>query len=496
MKIGSLLIANRGEIAVRIAKTARRLGLEVVGLASNLDINPLHKEYCDKILFLKGNNLSETYLNIEQIVDLMTANRLQAVHPGYGFLSENEDFAAACAAAGLIFVGPTADTIAAMGSKARAKDLMRQAGVPIVPGYQGRDQSDKILLKEAQKIGFPLLVKASAGGGGKGMRIVKASEDLAGAITQAKSEALKAFGDDHVILEKYVENPRHIEFQIFGDSQGNLVHLGERECSIQRRHQKIIEESPSPALTESLRAKMAEAALQCGRALAYQNAGTVEFILDQNQNFYFLEVNTRLQVEHPITEMRTGLDLVEWQIRVAEGEALPLTQNEIAFSGHALECRVYAEDPVSGFLPSIGTLHDCIEPQGPFLRIDSGVAKNSEISLHFDPMIAKVVTWGRERAQAISVMQAALKNYVILGVKTNQAFLGDVLSHSEFQNGKIHTHFLSDHFAAWQDAPSTEIQVLAQGTWKKTPISKSVSAPNEALHDVWQSFKNFRVGGA
>ena len=494
MKISSVLIANRGEIAVRIAKTAKRLGLKVYGLSSELDDKPLHQKYCDKTLFLNGKTLKETYLNVAQILSLMQAEKIMAVHPGYGFLSENEDFAKACEDAGVVFIGPKSPTIQAMGSKANAKNLMIKAGVPVVPGYQGADQSLKILTTEAQKIGAPLLVKASAGGGGKGMRIVRDLKDLESAIVAAKSESLKSFGDDHLILEKYIDNPRHIEFQIFGDAHGNVIHLGERECSIQRRHQKIIEETPSPSLGEMARQQMAKAAVDCGKALGYQNAGTVEFIVDEKDNFYFLEVNTRLQVEHPITELRTGLDLVEWQIRVAEGEPLPLKQNEVKFSGHALECRVYAEDPSAGFLPSIGELYVCDEPVAQNLRLDSGVEAGSQITLHFDPMIAKVVTWAPDRAQAIAQMQDALKEYAILGVTTNQAFLLDVLVHASFAKGQVDTHFIQKHLPDWKDVPNAAIVALAKKTWRSVAVVSQQGVTVQKSTNIWTHLQNFRIG--
>lgn len=489
-KIKSLLIANRGEIAVRIAKTCQKLGVKVFALKSKMDPTPLVGDFADEVLELHGDTLAETYLNQKQILELLQKNNVDAVHPGYGFLSENAEFAKACAAAGVIFVGPKPEAIAAMGSKARARELMQKAGVPVVPGYQGEDQSEATLLSEAKKIGLPLLVKASAGGGGKGMRIVKDWGALSEAIAGAKSEAKKSFGDDNLILEKYIENPRHIEFQIFGDASGALVHLGERECSIQRRYQKVIEETPSPALDDTLRAKMAAAAIQCGKALAYENAGTVEFILDARGGFYFLEVNTRLQVEHPITEMCTGLDLVDWQIQVAEGLPLPLQQNEISFSGHAVECRVYAEDPVSGFLPSIGQVVGYEEPAS--VRVDSALKKDLAITTDFDPMISKVVCFADTRAEAISQMVTALQSYPILGVKTNQAFLIAVLQHKNFQSGDVSTHFIADHFPEWQDEPSEELWQLACDTWQTRNV-KALAASQGQVHNVWDHLKGFRI---
>lgn len=498
--IRSVLIANRGEISIRIAKTLSRLGVRVIGLKSSLDVGAAHLKHMDQILPLEGDSVASSWLDTQQIVNLCVKNKIDAVHPGYGFLSENEDFAQALRNQGIVFMGPSPEAIARMGSKAEAKELMIRAGVPTIPGYQGIDNSDSVLMAEAHKIGYPLLIKASAGGGGKGMRIVRAESEFAKALDSARSEAKKSFGDDRVILERYITHPRHIEFQIFGDAHGNMIHLGERECSIQRRHQKIIEETPSPVMTPELRKRMGEAAVRCGQALKYQNAGTVEFIVDERGDFYFLEVNTRLQVEHPITEMLTGQDLVEWQWRIAQGEALPLTQEQVHFRGHALECRVYAEDPENAFLPSVGPLLYYHEPAAPFLRIDSGVNVQSEIGIYFDPMIAKVIVSGATRAEAISRMIWALENYPILGVKTNSAFLLSILRHDKFAEGETHTHFIEDHLSNWQLIPqpltSALIEKLLNSPETSPPSVQQAGAaavPSTAA-SVWPSMTGFRIG--
>lgn len=497
LTIRSVLIANRGEIAARIAKTLSRLGIMVYALESDLDRGAYHTRFADQVLKLNGESIRETYLNAEQILALVKSRKIDAVHPGYGFLSENAEFARACEEAGVIFIGPDSLSIAAMGSKARAKDLMIKAKVPTIPGYQGEDQSLATLAKEAKKLKYPVLIKASAGGGGKGMRIVRSDAELNGAIEGAKSEALKSFGDERLIIEKFIENPRHIEFQIFGDSHGNLIHLGERECSIQRRHQKIIEESPSTALDDDLRARMAAAAMACGRTLSYKNAGTVEFVVNDKGEFYFLEVNTRLQVEHPVTELCTGFDLVEWQVRVAEGKPLPVSQDNIIFRGHAIECRLYAEDAENKFLPSTGKILFYEEPAAPFLRVDSGVGLASEISIHFDPMIAKVIAVGATRDEAISRLKWALENYPVLGVKTNAALLLDVLSHREFLAGRVTTHFLDEHFATWHDEPQGEELILLVNALDSArspdPLAGGLSS-DFSNGNLYKKMDSFRVG--
>jgi acetyl-CoA carboxylase biotin carboxylase subunit len=439
-----VLIANRGEIAVRIAQTLQEMGITAVAVYSDADRLALHVRAADEAYALEGVSSADTYLRGDKIIAIAKRCGATAIHPGYGFLSENDDFAQACADAGLTFIGPSPQVIASMGDKITAKKTFSDAGVPVVPGAI-LDADATRSATEAQRIGYPVLIKASAGGGGKGMRIVERAEQLTAAIDASSREAQAAFGDGRVFMEKYITRPRHVEVQIFGDTHGNVVHLFERECSIQRRYQKIIEESPSPALTPELREKMGRAAVAAAKAIGYANAGTVEFILAQDGQFYFLEVNTRLQVEHPVTEMVTQQDLVRAQLLVAAGEPLPFKQEQLRQSGHAIECRVYSEDAARGFLPSIGMLERYIQPTGPGIRVDSGVAEGSEVSVHYDPMLAKVIAWAPTREQAIAKMRWALDRYVVLGVTTNIEFLSQVLGHSEFAAGRIHTHFLTEH---------------------------------------------------
>jgi 3-methylcrotonyl-CoA carboxylase alpha subunit len=448
--IRKILIANRGEVAVRIIRACRELGIGAALIYSEADARAIPVYMADESRLIGPPPPADSYLRGDRIIQAALDIACDAIHPGFGFLSENADFAAAVQAAGLIFIGPDPDSIRAMGLKTAALALMHAAGVPTLPGYEGGG-SDDDYLRAAHEIGYPVLVKAAAGGGGKGMRIVRAENDLPDAIQSARREAAKAFGDDRVFLEKYIDEARHIEFQVFADRHGNTVHLFERECSIQRRHQKIIEESPSPYLTADLRARMGVASINAARAVNYVNAGTIEFIVDpRDGQFYFLEMNTRLQVEHPVTEFVTGLDLVKLQIRVAQGEPLPLRQDDISQRGHAIECRVYAEDPANGFLPAIGTILHAAEPQGPGIRVDTGVRSGDEITIHYDPMIAKLIVYGQDRQDAIWRMDNALAQYVILGPTTNLRFLRDVFNHPEFREGRTTTAFIERHFANWQ----------------------------------------------
>jgi 3-methylcrotonyl-CoA carboxylase alpha subunit len=441
-----VLIANRGEIACRIAATCAQMGIEVVSIYAANERTAPHAFVGDMAVQLEGDTLAETYLNIEQLIDVATRTGADAVHPGYGFLSENAAFPEALKKHGITFIGPTGPMIRQMGDKAASRQLCHTIGVPVVPGYDGEETDPQLLANEAQNIGYPVMVKAAAGGGGKGMRIVDAPDGFVAALETARSEAQHAFGDARILLEKYVANPRHIEVQVFSDSHGNHLHVFERECSIQRRHQKIIEESPSPNLTEERRAEMTEAALKITRHIGYVGAGTVEFIVDGNTgDFYFLEMNTRLQVEHPVTEMITGLDLVRWQIIAARGEALPLKQEEITCTGHAIEVRLYAEDPEKDFMPSPGTLHEFSLPHAPYLRCESGVAKGSDVTAHYDPMLAKLVTWGNCRGGAMVRMQHALANTRIAGVANNRDYLQRIFAHPAFRNGDISTHFIAQH---------------------------------------------------
>ena len=448
----TLLVANRGEIALRVMRTAKRLGLSTIAVYSEADANAAHVAFADQSVCIGAAAARDSYLKADAILAAAKQTGADAIHPGYGFLSENVDFADACAAAGVIFVGPPGSAIRAMGSKSAAKALMEKAGVPLVPGYHGEDQSFETLAEAADRIGYPLLIKASAGGGGKGMKIVNARAEFADALASAQREAQHAFKDPKVLLEKYLTRPRHIEMQIFADTHGHFVHLFERDCSIQRRYQKVVEEAPAPDFPEARRAAMAEAALGAARAVSYVGAGTVEFI-SEGEQFYFMEMNTRLQVEHPVTEAITGQDLVEWQIRVARGEKLPLAQEQITATGHAVEVRLYAEDPERDFLPQIGTLTHLHWPEG--VRIDSGVRQGDTVSMHYDPMLAKMIAYGADRAEAIGKLYRALSGTEVTGVATNRRFLRSIVGHPAFAAGEVDTGFIPRH-AADLKAPSPD----------------------------------------
>ena len=439
-----ILIANRGEIACRIIKTARRLGIETVAVYSTADEDALHVALADEAFCIGAPAANASYLNIDAIIKVATLTGAQAIHPGYGFLSENPDFARACAEANLVFIGPSIDALTIMGSKQLAKQTLEKSDVPLTPGYHGLDQSDETLFDQAVKLGFPVLLKAANGGGGKGMRAVHAAHEFKQALDGARREATAFFANDTLLIEKLIQTPRHIEMQIMADNHGQVVHLFERDCSIQRRHQKIIEEAPAANLPEALRQRLATAAIAVAKAIHYSGAGTIEFLVENNTNFYFMEMNTRLQVEHPVTEMITGLDLVEWQLRIAANEPLPCKQSDIKAHGHAIECRIYAEDPNNNFMPSIGQLHFLQEPRGDSVRIDTGVRLNSSISMHYDPMISKLIAWGETRADAQQRMDYALKHYFIGGVKTNIPFLQAILQHPKFTKAELSTHFLSE----------------------------------------------------
>ena len=449
-----ILIANRGEIACRVAATARRMAIKTVAVYSDADANAKHVSVCDEAVHIGASAPRESYLRWQHILEAAKATGAQAVHPGYGFLSENEEFAQACADAGLVFIGPLPSSIKAMGLKAESKQLMGKAGVPLVPGYHGADQDPALLQREADGIGYPVLIKASAGGGGKGMRAVDKAEDFAAALASCKREAINSFGDDAVLIEKYVQRPRHIEIQVFGDTHGNYVYLFERDCSVQRRHQKVLEEAPAPGMTPELRQRMGEAAVAAARAVSYVGAGTVEFIVEQradgSMEFFFMEMNTRLQVEHPVTEAITGQDLVEWQLRVASGEPLPLRQDQLKINGHAIEARICAENPDNNFLPATGTLHvyglpDCVTferadaPVGPRVRVDSGVRQGDAISPFYDSMVAKLIVHGETRAQALARLDVALAQTHIVGLNTNVQFLRNVVQSKSFVQADLDT---------------------------------------------------------
>jgi acetyl-CoA carboxylase, biotin carboxylase subunit len=446
-KIRKLLVANRGEIALRIMRSAREMGIETVAVFSEADRQALHARFADEAVCIGPPPSAQSYLLIDRIIGAALKSNADAIHPGYGFLSENEDFAAQVANAGLIFIGPSAASIELMGSKLAAKAAVAKFNVPLVPGTSEPISNISEAKKIAQQIGYPILIKASAGGGGKGMRIVESENNFDEQMERAVSEATSAFGDGSVFIEKYVTQPRHIEFQIFGDQHGNVVHLFERECSIQRRHQKVIEEAPSSVLTPELRKKMGEAAVNVARAANYYNAGTVEFIVDENKNFYFLEMNTRLQVEHPVTEMITGLDLVKLQIKVAEGEKLPFAQEDLSIRGHAIEVRVYAEDPANNFLPDIGTLKTYHRPQGHGIRVDDGFEQGMSVPFYYDPMIAKMICHDETRERAIQKTIRAIDEYEITGIETTLGFCRFVMEHEAFQSGNFDTKFVENYFS-------------------------------------------------
>ena len=438
----SLLIANRGEIAVRVIRTARAMGLRTVAVYSEADRGALHVAMADDAVLLGPSRARDSYLNIERVIEAARKSGAEAIHPGYGFLSENADFAKACLDAGLVFVGPTAEMMEAMGSKSGSKLLMEKAGVPLVPGYHGEAQDDATLAKASAKIGFPVLVKASAGGGGRGMRIVREAKELAASVESAKREAKAAFGDDRVLIEKLVQNPRHIEVQIIGDSHGNLLSLFERECTLQRRHQKVIEEAPSPTLNAQQREAVCAAARKAAGAVGYVGAGTIEFVSD-GKDVFFIEMNTRLQVEHPVTELITGIDLVEWQLQVASGEKLPMTQDQITLRGHAIEARVYAENPDKNFMPSVGRIRNWnLSGQQPGLRIDAGYREGDTVSPHYDAMLAKVIAWAPTRDLAIDRLTHALSESDVRGVVTNIPFLAALVGHPKVRANAIDTGFI------------------------------------------------------
>ena len=468
MAFGKVLVANRGEIAWRVMRTARAMGYSTVAVYSDADKDAPHVAFADEAVRIGPPPVAESYLSIDRILEAAHRSGADAIHPGYGFLSENEAFATACEKAGLVFIGPPPAAIAAMGNKAAAKRRMIDAGVPCVPGYQGADQSDGNLEKEARKIGLPVMVKAAAGGGGRGMRLVEQDGDLLEAIRTARTEAESAFGSGELILEKAVIDSRHVEIQVFADGHGNVIHLGERDCSVQRRHQKVIEEAPSPAVNADLRARMGAAAVAAASAIGYRGAGTVEFLLGGDGAFYFLEMNTRLQVEHPVTEAIAGLDLVEWQLRVARGEPLPLTQDQVRFAGHAIEVRLYAEDAYADFLPQTGRIDVWRPASGPGMRIDHGMKDGLAISPFYDPMIAKVIAHGATRDEARRRLIKALRDTVVLGPTTNRHFLIRLLEHPEFAAGKATTAFLGKHRFAAPAVTDRHWSLAASLLWRQS----------------------------
>lgn len=444
--IRKLLIANRGEIACRVIKTARAMGIRTVAVYSDADSQALHVQMADEAVHLGPSPAKESYLLGGKIVELAKSLNVDAIHPGYGFLSENADFANQCAQNDIIFVGPPVGAIEAMGSKSAAKAIMEKANVPLVPGYHGDDQNPDIIKKHADDMGYPVLLKAAAGGGGKGMRQVWSEEEFTPALEAAKREAMSSFGDDHMLVEKYLTQPRHVELQVFCDKHGNGVYLFERDCSVQRRHQKVIEEAPAPGMTPELRAQMGEAAIKAAKAIHYEGAGTVEFLLDVDGSFYFMEMNTRLQVEHPVTEMITGQDLVQWQLLVADGEPLPLAQEDLSINGHAFEARIYAEDPDNEFLPATGTLNYLQPPKEDYhVRVDTGVLEGDTVSVYYDPMIAKLITWDQNRDKALARLAKALQEYRIKGLVSNVPFLYNIATSAPFRNAELDTGFIGKH---------------------------------------------------
>ena len=506
-----ILIANRGEIACRVAATARRMGIRTVAVYSEADADARHVAVCDEAVLIGPAAAKESYLCGDKIIAVALATGAQAIHPGYGFLSENADFADACAEVGLVFIGPPASSMRAMGSKSAAKTLMEKANVPLVPGYHGDQQDPDFLQQQGDRIGYPVLLKASAGGGGKGMRVIEKSEDFKAALASCKREAISSFGDDKVLAEKYLTRPRHIEIQVFADTHGNCVYLHERDCSVQRRHQKVLEEAPAPGMSAERRAAMGEAAVAAAKAVGYVGAGTVEFIANQDGSFYFMEMNTRLQVEHPATEMITGTDLVEWQLRVANGQPLPKLQADLAIHGHAIEARIYAENPEKGFLPSIGVLRHMDTPAAVNfelggvpggapapVRIDSGVREGDAISPYYDPMIAKLIVWGADRSQALARMSQALAEFQIVGLATNIAFLKRLVEGAAFAGADLDTGLIERNadtlFPAPKSAPVGALALAAVALTDAEQRASQTQSGNPS--DPWANARGWRLNGA
>ena len=498
-----ILIANRGEIACRVASTARQMGIATVAVYSDADRHAAHVKACDEAIYIGGSEPSQSYLRADAIIEAAKKTGAEAIHPGYGFLSENGRFVEACHQAGIKFIGPSAAAMEAMGSKSAAKALMEKAGVPLVPGYHGDNQDPDFLHQQADSIGYPVLIKASAGGGGKGMRIVNSSDEFIGMLESCKREAINSFSNDHVLIERYVTKPRHIEIQVFGDELGNYVYLFERDCSVQRRHQKVIEEAPAPGMTEERRRAMGEAAVNAARAVNYVGAGTVEFIAEQDGTFYFMEMNTRLQVEHPVTEMITGYDLVEWQLRIANNEAIPVQQEDLSINGHAIEVRIYAENPDNDFLPSIGLLSHLDFPShlsfvNAPVRVDSGISQGDRISPFYDPMIAKLIVWGVDREQAIARMRQALLETHIIGLHTNVSFLYRLMNNSSFVSADLDTGLIEKNQASlFPPAQKLSIKALgyaAASYLAKHGLKNSRAAQNTATSyvDPWDSSDYWR----
>ena len=497
-----ILIANRGEIAVRIIRACREMGISPVAVYSEADRTGLHVALADEAVAIGPPPAAESYLDMDRIVRAVRETGAEAVHPGYGFLAENADFARRLEKEGIVFIGPRSDALELVGDKVRARQTMEKAGIPVIPGMKSIPSEAAEYAKAARSLGYPVIVKASAGGGGKGMRVVAAEKDLGPALEAGRREAKSAFGDESVYLEKYLEEPRHVEFQVLADNEGQTVHLFERECSIQRRHQKIVEETPSPALDDTLRVKMGETAKKAMRAAGYNNAGTVEFLLDKSRNYYFLEVNARLQVEHPVTELVTGVDLVRRQILAAAGEPLTLSQDSLLQRGHAIECRIYAEDPAANFLPSPGRILFLREPKGPGVRLDSGIYGGWDVPIYYDPILAKLVVWAEDRELACRRMEAALDGYAVLGIHTTIGFLKDVIRHPEFRAGRTNTAFIPKYFDEWAREENTEEALglaLAAAAIDETGLRarpKGGPRRKEETAGPWQTLGRWRMGGA
>jgi acetyl-CoA carboxylase biotin carboxylase subunit len=495
-----ILVANRGEIACRIIRACREMGIVSLAVYSEADRAGLHVQMADEAISIGPPAAVESYLNMDRIIETARASGAEAIHPGYGFLAENPEFARRCEKAGIVFIGPNSRALELVGDKIRARQTMEKSGIPIIPGMKHVAVDFIECAAEARKIGYPVMIKASAGGGGKGMRIICSEEDLRPGLEAGQREAKAAFGDESVYLEKYIEDPRHVEFQVLADNYGHIVHLFERECSIQRRHQKIVEETPSQALTPELRRKMGETARKVLEVAEYNNAGTVEFLLDRNKKFYFLEVNARLQVEHPVTELTTGVDLVQQQIRIAAGEKLSLKQENLAQRGHAIECRIYAEDPSNNFLPSSGKILFLREPMGPGIRHDGGIYGGWEVPIYYDPILAKLIVWAETRESACARMAAALDDYVILGISTTIPFLKEVISHPQFHKGETTTGFIKNHFESWRQkegpAEGLTLALAAAALDELSPSQKAEKAAGleKEVYSPWQMLGRWRIG--
>ena len=494
-----ILVANRGEIAIRIIRTCKELGIKTVAVYSEADKNSLHLEFADEAICIGKGDPRDSYLNISSIISAAEITDSDAVHPGYGFLAENSYFAEVCESCGIKFIGPSSQSIRLMGDKINAKNSMRKAGLPLIPGSETALSSKEEALRLAKKLGYPVILKAKAGGGGRGMRVCHSDVRLVGAFMTAQAEAEAAFGDPEIYMEKFLQEPRHIEVQIVSDNYGNTIYLGERDCSIQYRHQKLIEEAPSPVVDDKLRRKLGELAVKGAKAINYTNLGTMEFMVDKEGNFYFMEMNTRLQVEHPITEMITGIDLAKWQLRIASGEKLSIKQKDIFQRGHAIECRIYAEDPSNGFLPSTGVLDKVQAPTGPNIRDDTSIITGMEVTPYYDPMLSKLIVSAENREECINKMIWCLSHYVILGVTTNISFLKKVFEHNEFKKGNISTHFIDNYFKDWTIAkeglPIDAIISLAIYDSLHTKSQEIVRYKEADPHSPWKHVGRWRVSG-